>query len=110
MTLLGGGRASESVWSKILLRLRMVGARRNQPLADYFDTRVAPSRTIGAEENLKIWAKAAANRTVKPSIEKLAGQGIQHVFICKQAGQVVATGRGQTPVGATRDACTQLGI
>jgi hypothetical protein len=49
---------------------------------------------------------------VKPSIEKLSGgrAGIQHVFICTQAGAVVATGRGQTPVGATRDACTQLGI
>jgi len=46
---------------------------------------------------------------VKPSIEKLKGI-IQHVFICTQAGTVVATGRGQTPVGATRDACAQLGI
>lgn len=80
-------------------------------MADYFDTRVAPTRPIGAEESLKIWAKAAPSRTVKPSIEKLLkGQGVQHVFICKQAGQVMATGRGQTPVGATRDACSQLGI
>jgi len=78
-------------------------------MADYFDDRAAAIRPIGPEATLKIWAKAAPLRNVKPSIEKLKG-AIQHVFICTQAGAVVATGRGMTPVGATRDACTQLGI
>ena len=81
-------------------------------MADFFDDRAAPIRPIGPEATLKIWAKAAPLRNVKPSIEKLGGgrAGIQHVFICTQGGTVVATGRGLTPVGATRDACTQLGI
>ena len=80
-------------------------------MADYFDTRIAPVRPIGAEASLKLWAKAAPARSLKPSIQKLTtGRGVEHVFICKQGDQVVATGRGQTPVGATRDACTQLGV
>jgi hypothetical protein len=80
-------------------------------MADYFDTRPALIRPVGAEATLKIWAKASPGRTVKPSIEKLlSGRGVEHVFICKQGGEVVATGRGQTPVGATRDACAQLHI
>jgi len=80
-------------------------------MADYFDTRTAPIRPIGAEASLKLWAKAEPTRSVKPSIEKQpTGRGVEHVFTCKQGGKVVATGRGQTPVGATRDACTQLGI
>jgi hypothetical protein len=80
-------------------------------MADYFDTRTAAVRPIGPEASLKLWAKAAPARTVRPSIQKLAtGRGVEHVFICKQGDQVVATGRGQTPVGATRDACTQLGV
>jgi hypothetical protein len=78
-------------------------------MADFFDDRAAAIRPIGPEATLKIWAKAAPLRNVKPSIEKLKGI-IQHVFICTQGGAVVATGRGQTPVGATRDACAQLGI
>ena len=80
-------------------------------MADYFDTRTAAVRPIGPEASLKLWAKAAPSRTVRPSIQKLpAGRGVEHVFVCKQGDQVVATGRGQTPVGATRDACTQLGV
>jgi len=80
-------------------------------MADYFDTRTAAVRPIGPEASLKLWAKAAPARTVRPSIQKLpTGRGVEHVFICKQGDQVVATGRGQTPVGATRDACTQLGV
>ncbi len=80
-------------------------------MADYFDTRIAPVRPIGAEASLKLWAKAAPARTVKPSIQKLpTGRGVEHVLICRQGDKVVATGRGQTPVGATRDACAQLGV
>jgi hypothetical protein len=78
-------------------------------MADYFDTRPATIRPIGSEATLKLWAKAAPARTVRPSIEKL-GRGVEHVFICKDGDKIVATGRGQTPVGATRDACTQLGV
>jgi len=78
-------------------------------MADYFDTRVAPVRAPSSEASLKLWAKAGPARAVKPGIGKIAGR-IEHTFVCTQGGAVVATGRGQTPVGATRDACTQLGI
>lgn len=81
-------------------------------MADFFDTRAAVPRPLGAEGTLKVWLKAAPGRTMKPTIEKLVGgvRGLEHVVVCKQGDNVVATGRGQTTVGATRDACNQLGI
>ena len=78
-------------------------------MADYFDTRVTPPRHVSTEATLKLWAKAGATRSVRPGILKTLGQ-IEHVFTCKEGDKVVATGRGQTPIGATRDACAQLGI
>lgn len=78
-------------------------------MADYFDTRVVPPRHVSTEATLKLWAKGGVTRTVKPGILKAVGR-IEHIFTCKENGVVVATGRGQTPIGATRDACAQLGI
>ena len=80
-------------------------------MADFFDTRAAAIRPIGPEATLKIWAKAAPTRTITPMIEKVPGSRlVQHVLVCKQGGELVATGRGQTPVGASRDACAQLSL
>ena len=78
-------------------------------MADYFDTRTIPPRHVSSEASLKLWVKGGATRTVKPGILKTVGR-VEHVFTCKEGGEIVATGRGQTPIGATRDACTQLGI
>jgi hypothetical protein len=78
-------------------------------MADYFDTRIAPPRHVSTEAALKIWAKAGATRTVQPGIIKVDGR-VQHTFTCKDGGAVVASGKGQTPIGASRDACAQLGI
>ena len=80
-------------------------------MADFFDTRVAPPPFVNTEAALKIWAKASSARSVTPGIQKTPGGGpIVHLFTCKESGEVVATGRGQTPIGASRDACTQLGL
>ena len=78
-------------------------------MADYFDTRTAVPKAVSTEAALKIWAKAGAARNVKPGILKNLGK-IEHTFTCIEGGAVVATGRGQTPVGASRDACAKLGI
>ena len=80
-------------------------------MADFFDTRPAAIRPIGPEATLKIWAKGAPARTITPMIEKVPGtRSVQHLLLCKQGGELVATGRGQTPVGSARDACAQLSL
>lgn len=75
-------------------------------MADRFDIRPG-ARAESSEAILKAWAKGNSARSVKPEIHKVTGR-IEHVFTCREGGEVVATGRGQTSVGASRDACTQL--
>jgi hypothetical protein len=103
-------RAFGTILAYAHFSLRQCGSSEGElHMADYFDTRTAVPRPVTTEAALKLWAKAGPTRTVKPGILKITGR-IEHVFTCKEGGEVVATGRGQTPVGASRDACTQLGI